>query len=52
MNIVTPVLKDKNSQIIDWLNEYSDVNNESSSSSSVRAAKLQGLRRASSASSD
>jgi len=31
----------KNSTIIEgWLNEYSDANHESSSSSSLRAAKL------------
>lgn len=38
--MVNLVLNKMSSQIIDWLNEYSDANFESSSSSSLRAAKL------------
>ena len=45
---VVPMLKGKNSSVVEWLNEYSEVKNESSSSSSLKAAKLYGLSRASS----
>ena len=34
-----PIMRKRNSEMIDWLNEYSDVNQEKSSTSSLQNAK-------------
>eukprot|EP00347_Sterkiella_histriomuscorum_P011239 403373213 len=52
LSLEAPKYARQHSHIIEgWLNEYSEVNHESSSSSSLKAAKLHGLSRNSSSSS-